>query len=74
MHQSVGQRFFCHFSIQAWRSSILSANLEARCKIQEDSSSNGSNQNKSKKPLENNLSECIALIHGIKSNNIHKEK
>jgi hypothetical protein len=26
---------------------------------------------KSKQPLEDNLNECIALIHGIKSNNYH---
>ena len=32
---------------------------------QEGSSSNGSNKDKSNKPLENNLTQCIALIHGI---------
>jgi hypothetical protein len=46
--------------------------LKGDVKNHEDSIINGSNQDKSIKPLENNLSECIALIHGVKPNNTHK--
>jgi hypothetical protein len=38
-------------------------------KNHEDSSIKKSNQDK---PLENNMCECIALIHGVKPNNTRK--
>ncbi|CAJ2640052.1 unnamed protein product [Trifolium pratense] len=43
--------------------------LKGDVKNHEDSSIKESNQDK---PLENNMCECIALIHGVKSNNTHK--
>jgi hypothetical protein len=42
--------------------------LKGDVKNHEDSSIKESNQDK---PLENNMCECIALIHGVKPNNTH---
>jgi hypothetical protein len=44
--------------------------IDSTCvKNHEDSSIKKSNQDK---PLENNMCECIALIHGVKPNNTRK--
>jgi hypothetical protein len=51
-----------HFVMLVW------SHVELIVKNHEDSIVNGSNQDKSNKPLfESNLSECMALIHGVLS-------
>jgi hypothetical protein len=52
---------------------LVWSHVELIVKNHEDSIVNGSNQDKSNKPLfESNLSECMALIHGVKPNHTHK--